>query len=43
MDFVKKINAEGYRLPYLGNIRQEKSYSVDFKDKNNFVKVESDE
>lgn len=43
MDFVKKINTEGYRLPYLGNIRQEKSYSVDFKDKNNFVKVVQDE
>ena len=43
VDFVKKLNAEGYRLPYLGNIKQEKVPDGGFKVKNKFVKVKIDE
>lgn len=43
VDFVKKLNAEGYRLPYLGNIKQESKEQVRYTFSKKFVKREMED
>jgi hypothetical protein len=42
IDFVKKLNVSGYRLPYLGNIKQDETMIDNVQSKNKYVRVSRD-